>query len=105
MSCSYTSQNGIVTVKLVSVLDNMVAEELCDVCREAFNDHPQEINIAAGMVERISTLCVQVILSTIRSAHDHQIPVHMTEISDAMRTAFKDLGLIAELDALNEGLG
>ena len=105
MSCSYTSENGVVTVKLAAILDNMVAEELCDIWREALNGQPGEINIAAGMVERMSTLCVQVILSAARSAGDDQILVHMTGASDAVRAAFTDLGLCAEFDALNEGLG
>ena len=107
MNCSYTSENGIITVKLAAVLDNMVVEELCDVWRDALSGDPgdiREINIAAGRVDRISTPCVQVILSAVRSAGDHQVPVNMTDTSDAMQAAFRDLGLTAELYALNKGL-
>ena len=107
LNCSYTSENGIVTVKLAAVLDNMVAEELCDVWRDVLNGDPgdiQEINIDAGRVDRISTPCVQVILSAVRSAGDHQVPAHMTDTSDAVQAAFSDLGLTAELYALNKGL-
>ena len=103
LSCSYTSENGLVTVRLTAILDNMVAEELCDIWRSALNAHPQEIAIAAGNVDRISTPCIQVILSAIRSASEDQIPVQMTETSDAVQAAFMDLGLGAELEALNKG--
>ena len=107
LSCSYTSENGVVTVKLAAVLDNMVAEELCDVWRDVLNGDPgdiREINIAAGMVDRISTPCIQIILSAVRSANNHQVPVHMTDTSNAVQVAFNDLGLTAELYALNKGL-
>ena len=85
----------------------MVAEELCDVWRDVLNGDPgdiREINIDAGRVDRISTPCTQVILSAVRSANDHQVPVHMTDTSDAVQAAFRDLGLAAELYALNKGL-
>jgi anti-anti-sigma regulatory factor len=79
-------------VDLAAEMDATMAIELRDVLTEAIaSDKP--VRISAGLVEQISTGCIQMLLAGAKSAAKIDRTFIVSDQSDAFKAAFDDLGL------------
>lgn len=84
------------TIELSPSLDIFVAEELLALFVDADNQS-LDLNINAQGVEKASTACLQIIHSAAVSCIEADRAFQITEASDALVTAFKDLGLYSKI--------
>ena len=80
------------TITLEAVCDISAAEALLDKAKEAFSS-AGGLAFNGAKVERITTPCIQIILSACKAAKAQGSNCSVAEPSDPMRTAFADLGL------------
>lgn len=78
------------------VLDISKAADLRDLLADALAKH-QAISIDASAVERITSPCVQVLLSTAMLLEKNSLPFYLNP-SEAMQEAFSLLGLSTTLE-------
>lgn len=83
---------------LPAVLDMQAAIALKDMLGEAMCSRSQQVVFSAASVERIGTPCVQVLVAAARGLAAENRTLSLLQPTDAMRVAFSDLGLSAELD-------
>jgi chemotaxis protein CheX len=83
-------------ITLGAVLDIRAAEPLREALRKAVK-RGKPILIDAGQVARLSTPCIQILLSAGKDAGDTATRMTLAQASDAFVAAFSDLGLFASL--------
>ncbi|HLT77053.1 MAG TPA: STAS domain-containing protein [Ferrovibrio sp.] len=91
-----TKTDDAVQLGLVASMDLRAAEPLLHTFHEALG-HNGKIVIDASAVDRLSTPCVQILLSAAQHMEQHNIPFVIRSPSDAFVTAFDDLGLFSFL--------
>lgn len=84
------------TIELVPFLDLVAAMPLKESLVEAFDGH-SVVEVDGAGVEFVSTPCVQLLLAAKRTAQTSMTDFVIKKPSEAMLTAFKDLGVEAEL--------
>ena len=80
------------TIELAPKLDIHSAENLLALFIEV-DDRELGISIKADAVEKVSTACLQIIHSTAISCMEADPYFHINDASDALVTAFNDIGL------------
>ncbi len=85
-----------VRVPLVADLDLFAAESLRDALCEAI-DHGKRLVLDGSRVERLSTACIQVLLSAARTIERDGREMRLEDPSPALISAFADLGLSSEI--------
>ncbi|HEX6959355.1 MAG TPA: STAS domain-containing protein [Ferrovibrio sp.] len=81
---------------LVASMDLRAAEPLLHSFHEVMA-HPGKVEIDASAVDRLSTPCVQILLSAAQHMEQQGIPFVIKAPSDAFVSAFDDLGLFSFL--------
>lgn len=94
-------QNGRLVIELPAVLDLPVAAELRDLLIDAAaRDTSQEVVLNFANLERISTAGIQVILSASSALRAVARRLVVESLGDTPVSAFRTLGLSAELTQL-----
>lgn len=83
-------------LSLVSSMDLRAADPLLHSFHEIMGQGGKVV-IDASAVDRLSTPCVQILLSAVQHMEQHGIPFVIRSPSDAFVTAFDDLGLFSYL--------
>ena len=85
-----------VQLGLVASMDLRAAEPLLHSLHEILSQNGKVV-IDAAAVDRLSTPCVQILLSAAQHMEQHGIPFVIKSPSDAFVSAFDDLGLFSFL--------
>lgn len=85
-----------IQLSLVASMDLRAAEPLLHSFHEIMTQGGKVV-IDASAVDRLSTPCVQILLSAVQHMEQHGIPFIVKAPSDAFVTAFDDLGLFSFL--------
>lgn len=91
-----TKTDDATQLGLVASMDLRAAEPLLHSLHEMMAQGGKVV-IDASPVERLSTPCVQILLSAAQHMEQHGIPFVVKSPSDAFVTAFDDLGLFSFL--------
>lgn len=83
-------------LNLVASMDLRAADPLLHSFHEIMGQGGRVV-IDASAVDRLSTPCVQILLSAVQHMEQHDIPFVIRSPSDAFVTAFDDLGLFSYL--------
>lgn len=84
-------------LKLAASMDIRAAEPLLQSLKEVIGMDAQPIVIDASAVDRLSTPCVQVLISGLQQMEASGIPFTIKSPTDSFVTAFDDLGLFSYL--------
>ncbi|HCR86506.1 MAG TPA: hypothetical protein DIV86_07510 [Alphaproteobacteria bacterium] len=93
-SSSKNRQGGLI---LKEILDISYSEKLLNELLDFIIKSGGKVNIDASQVNRITTPCVQVILSMFLKCYQESVDLKIISASDNFRAAFVDLGLEDEL--------
>ncbi|MFN4312373.1 MAG: STAS domain-containing protein [Ferrovibrio sp.] len=91
-----TKSDDATQLGLVASMDLRTAEPLLHSFHEIMASGGKVV-IDASAVERLSTPCVQILLSAVQHMEQHGIPFIVKSPSDAFVSAFDDLGLFSFL--------
>lgn len=89
---SLDKKGSLSTVKLPAVLDMSVAEDLLESLQKAVQHGPQ-VHVDSAKVERVSTPCLQVLISAGLEVERQDGQFKITNISKGMIRGMNDLGL------------
>lgn len=84
--------------QLPASLDIVSAGEFYTSMKEAVKSKPKTLVLDAGAVERITTPCIQILLSASLTQEDNGGGLAIENPSETMEKAFADLGLSEQLD-------
>ncbi|MCZ4282277.1 STAS domain-containing protein [Kiloniella laminariae] len=90
------------TISLNPCLDMASAESLLEIFLDCDN-RALNLKIDASAVEKASTACIQVIHSAAVSCIDAGRAFQISQASETLVTAFKDLGLYSNITMMDEG--
>ena len=93
--------NGRLAVQLPAVVDLSAAGELRDLMLDALaKDTAAELALRGGVVERIATAAIQVILAGTQAFRTAARRLELEDASPALTNSFRQLGLGDDLDNL-----
>jgi chemotaxis protein CheX len=95
-SFTVTKSDDATQIALAASMDLRAAEPLLHSFHEILAQGGRVV-IDASVVERLSTPCVQILLSAAKHMEEHGIPFVVKSPSDAFVSAFDDLGLFSFL--------
>ncbi|MDX1949192.1 MAG: STAS domain-containing protein [Rickettsiales bacterium] len=87
-------------IKLKELMDISYAEKFYSEMQSHISSAENNIFFDASDVTRITTPCVQIIISADKEAKENNIQIIFNEISEAFEKAFADLGLQENLNNL-----